>query len=41
MMQMGITHVLNVTDLLPNFFEDDPRLKVEYLKINIEDRKEV
>jgi len=39
--QLGITHVLNVTNLLPNFFEDDAEMKIEYLKINIEDWEEV
>ena len=39
--ELGITHVLNITNLLPNFFEDDPFMAIEYLKINIEDRKEV
>jgi hypothetical protein len=39
--QLGITHVLNVTNLLPNFFEDEPGMCIKYLKINIEDRKEV
>lgn len=30
-----------MTNLLPNFFEDDAFLPITYLKINIEDRKEV
>jgi hypothetical protein len=38
MENLGITHVLNVTDKLPNFFELDDQLNISYKRINVDDR---
>lgn len=34
---LGITHILNVSDNVPNHFEDDTHFKIEYSNIEIED----
>lgn len=34
---LGITHILNVTDNVPNYFEGDSNFKLEYSNIEIED----
>ena len=41
MSHLRVTHILNVTDLIPNHFEASHSIKVEYLKINIEDQNSV
>lgn len=38
---LGITHILNVTNNIPNTFEESKTLKVTYQRINIEDNKDV
>eukprot|EP00347_Sterkiella_histriomuscorum_P021041 403335488 len=38
---LKITHILNVSNTIPNYFEDDPEMQIEYLKINIEDTSSV
>jgi predicted protein tyrosine phosphatase len=34
---LGITHILNISDCIPNKFEDSKSLKLTYTKVNIED----
>jgi hypothetical protein len=41
MHNLGITHVLNVSNNIPNTFQDSKDHKITYHKINIEDSKEV
>jgi len=41
MTQLGVTHILNCTDMLPNFFEDSKRIDLEYMRVNIEDEADV
>ncbi len=51
MKHLKITHILNVSDMIPNYFEDSSNilivktitesLKVEYLRINIGDYNDV
>lgn len=36
----GITHVVNITKEVENYFESNPNLKIKYLKIDIEDTDE-
>lgn len=38
---MKITHILNVSNNIDNYFEDDKDLDIEYLRINIEDNSDV
>ena len=38
---LGITHILNVSDCIPNTFEESKTLKMTYKKINIQDSAEV
>jgi protein-tyrosine phosphatase len=38
---LGITHILNVTDCIPNKFEDSKDHDIIYQKINIEDKDDV
>lgn len=38
---LGITHILNVTDNIPNTFEESKTLKLTYQRINIEDNEDV
>jgi hypothetical protein len=38
---LGITHILNVTDCVPNKFEDSKEIEIIYQKINIEDKDDV
>lgn len=38
---LGITHILNVSDCIPNEFEESKTLKLTYHKINIEDCADV
>jgi hypothetical protein len=33
----GITHVVNMTQEVENYFQSDPDMKVKYLKIDVED----
>lgn len=37
---LGITHILNVSDNVPNYFENDPHFKITYENINIEDQED-
>jgi len=37
---LGITHVLNVSDDIPNYFENDSHIKIQYENIYIEDLEE-
>jgi len=39
--QLGVTHVLNATDMLPNFFENSPQLDLQYMRVNIADEHHV
>ena len=41
MKNLKITHVLNVTDALPNIFEDAWDMHINYLRVNIEDLNHV
>lgn len=41
MHNLGITHILNVSNNIPNTFENSHDNKIIYEKINIEDSKEV
>jgi rhodanese-related sulfurtransferase len=41
MHNLGITHILNVSNNIPNTFQDSKDHKITYQKINIEDSKEV
>jgi hypothetical protein len=41
MHNLGITHILNVSNNIPNTFEHSKEHKIIYEKINIEDSKEV
>jgi hypothetical protein len=34
---LRVTHILNVSNLIPNHFEASRSIKVEYMRINIED----
>lgn len=34
---LGITHILNVSDCIPNYFEDDGHIIIQYANIDIED----
>lgn len=34
---LGITHILNISDNIPNYFEDDDHFKLKYENIYIED----
>lgn len=36
---LRVTHILNVTGLIPNHFEDSRQIKFEYQRINIEDEE--
>jgi hypothetical protein len=36
-----VTHILNVSNLIPNHFEASRAIKVEYMRINIEDHDTV
>lgn len=38
---LGITHILNVSDTIPNKFEESKSLNLTYHKINIEDNEDV
>ena len=38
---MKVTHILNVSNTIPNYFEDAADMNIDYLKINIEDNSEV
>lgn len=38
---LGITHILNVTEWIPNKFEDSKEIQIIYQKINIEDKDDV
>ena len=38
---MKVTHILNVTNNINCFFEDDQDVDFDYLKINIEDTSDV
>lgn len=37
MSHLRVTHILNVSNMIPNHFETSRSIKVEYLRINIED----
>eukprot|EP00350_Pseudokeronopsis_sp_OXSARD2_P001892 CAMPEP_0170547316 /NCGR_PEP_ID=MMETSP0211-20121228/5694_1 /TAXON_ID=311385 /ORGANISM="Pseudokeronopsis sp., Strain OXSARD2" /LENGTH=149 /DNA_ID=CAMNT_0010852279 /DNA_START=409 /DNA_END=858 /DNA_ORIENTATION=+ len=37
MKDLKITHILNVSDMIPNHFAESRSLNIEYLRINIED----
>jgi rhodanese-related sulfurtransferase len=41
MHNLGITHILNISNNIPNTFQNSKDLKITYEKINIEDSKEV
>jgi len=38
---LRVTHILNVSNLIPNHFEASRSIKVEYMRINIEDQDSV
>ena len=38
---LKVTHILNVSNNIPNYFEDDADVNIEYLRINIEDNSSV
>jgi len=38
---LGITHILNVSNNIPNTFEESKTINISYQKINIEDSKDV
>jgi len=38
---LGITHILNVSDSIPNKFEESKDLRITYQRINIEDNEDV
>lgn len=38
---LGITHILNVTNNVENMFEEDKHMKITYERINIEDSEDV
>lgn len=37
---LGITHILNVTDVIPNYFENNEKLNIKYENIFIEDTED-
>ena len=37
---LGITHILNVTDIIPNYFENDQNFNINYENIFIEDTED-
>lgn len=41
MHNLGITHILNISNDIPNTFEESKLFNIKYQKINIEDSKEV
>eukprot|EP00347_Sterkiella_histriomuscorum_P011202 403373359 len=41
MKHLRITHILNVSDMIPCYFENSLSLNIQYLRINIEDKDEV
>ncbi len=42
MKHLKVTHILNVSNKIPNFFEEsEDEMPIQYLRINIEDRSHV
>ena len=41
MQDLNITHIINVTEFVPNYFEDNKDIKITYLKIKIDDAHSV
>lgn len=41
MKHLKITHILNVSAMIPCYFEDSNTIKIKYLRINIEDEDNV